>query len=113
MARASFCRCAWHERRGRAEIAPDLRIEPCNPVSPWLAGLYVAPEHRCQGVGRALVRAIEDQARRRHYCRLYLYTDNEISYYEQLGWRVIDRIDWKGFPTALMVAATGGDKDVS
>ena len=88
-------------------------LEPCHPVSPWLAGLYVAPEHRCQGVGRALVRAIEDQARQRRYCRLYLYTDNAISYYEQLGWRVIDRSDWKGFPTALMVAATAGSKDVS
>jgi GNAT superfamily N-acetyltransferase len=80
-------------------------LAPCHPLSPWLAGLYVAPEHRCQGVGRALVRAIEDQAWQRRHCRLYLYTDNAIGYYEQLGWTVIDRIDWKGLPTALMVAA--------
>lgn len=88
-------------------------LEPCHPVSPWLAGLYVAPEHRRQGVGRALVGAIADQARQRRYRRLYLYTDNAVGYYEQLGWRVIDRIDWKGFPTALMVAPTGGGKAVS
>ncbi len=37
-------------------------LEPCHPVSPWLAGLYVAPEHRRRGVGRVLVAAIEDQA---------------------------------------------------
>jgi GNAT superfamily N-acetyltransferase len=36
-------------------------LEPCHPVSPWLAGLYVAPEHRRHGIGTA----IEDQARLR------------------------------------------------
>ena len=77
-------------------------LEPCHPVSPWLAGLYVAPEHRRQGVGSILVRAVEDQARERRYRRLYLYTDNALAYYERLGWSIIDRIDWKGFPTALM-----------
>jgi predicted N-acetyltransferase YhbS len=77
-------------------------LEPCHPVSPWLAGLYVAPEHRRQGVGRALVRGIEDQARRRGNPRLYLYTGGASRYYERLGWSIIDRIDWKGFPTALM-----------
>jgi predicted N-acetyltransferase YhbS len=77
-------------------------LAPCHPVSPWLAGLYVAPEHRCQGVGRMLVRAIEDQARQRGNRRLYLYTGGASKYYERLGWSVIDRIDWKGIPTALM-----------
>jgi predicted N-acetyltransferase YhbS len=49
-------------------------VDPCHPVSPWLAGLYVALEHRSQGVGAVLVRAIEDQARQRGNRRLYLYT---------------------------------------
>jgi GNAT superfamily N-acetyltransferase len=77
-------------------------LEPCHPVSPWLAGLYVAPEHRRQGVGEVLVRAIEDQARQRGNRRLYLYTDSAIHYYERLGWSIVDRIDWKGIPTLLM-----------
>jgi predicted N-acetyltransferase YhbS len=78
-------------------------LEPCHPVSPWLAGLYVALEYRRQGVGRVLVRAIEDQARQRGSRRLYLYTDSAINYYERLGWSTIDQTDWKGSPTALMV----------
>jgi GNAT superfamily N-acetyltransferase len=77
-------------------------LEPCHPVSPWLAGLYVVSEHRGQGVGRVLVRAIEDQARQRGSRRLYLYTDSAIDYYERLGWSTIDRIDWKGSRTTLM-----------
>jgi len=78
-------------------------IEPCHPLSPWLAGLYVTPEHRRFGVGRRLVAAIEDEARARGKHRLYLYTDDAIPYYERLGWRAVERVDWKGFPTALMM----------
>jgi GNAT superfamily N-acetyltransferase len=77
-------------------------LEPCHPVSPWLAGLYVAPEHRRRGVGRVLVATIEDQARQRGNHRLYLYTVSAIKYYERLGWSTIDQIDWKGFATTLM-----------
>jgi GNAT superfamily N-acetyltransferase len=72
-------------------------LDPCHPVSPWLAGLYVAPEHRCHGVGRVLVKAIEDQAPQRGNRRLYLYTARAIRYYERLGWSAVDQVDWKGF----------------
>jgi GNAT superfamily N-acetyltransferase len=83
-------------------------IDPLHHVSPWLAGLYVAPEFRGIGVGRVLVTAIEEQARLRSIPRIYLYTDDsEVPYYRKLGWNVVDRIDWKGFPTNLMVRELG------
>jgi GNAT superfamily N-acetyltransferase len=87
---------------GTCLLVPS-EIDPIHTVTPWLAGLYVAPEHRRHGVGQALVRAIEAQARQRGHARLYLYTDDAISYYERLGWRVTDRVAWKGFDTALML----------
>jgi predicted N-acetyltransferase YhbS len=77
-------------------------LEPCHPVSPWLAGLYVVPEHRRQGIGKALVKSIEHQARQRGNRRLYLYTDSATHYYERLGWSGVDQVDWKGFSTTLM-----------
>lgn len=77
-------------------------IDPLHHVSPWLAGLFVVPEHRRRGVGAALVRAIEGEARARGVSRLYLYTDDAVSYYARLGWAVMDRKLWKGFDTALM-----------
>jgi GNAT superfamily N-acetyltransferase len=77
-------------------------LEPCHPVSPWLAGLYVAPELRRHGIGTVLVKSIEDQARQRGNRRLYLYTDSAIHYYQRLGWSAVDQVDWKGFPTTLM-----------
>jgi GNAT superfamily N-acetyltransferase len=81
----------------------ESEIEPNHDVSPWLAGLFVVPEHRRKGAGAVLVRAIEDQARQRDFSRLYLYTTNAVDFYERLGWVVRDRTHWKGFDTALMV----------
>ncbi len=80
----------------------ESEIEPNHDVSPWLAGLFVVPEHRRKGVGAALVRAIEDQARQRKFSRVYLYTTDAVGFYERLGWEVLDRTNWKGFDTALM-----------
>jgi GNAT superfamily N-acetyltransferase len=81
----------------------ESEIEPNHDVSPWLAGLFVVPEHRRKGAGAALVRAIEDQARQREFSRVYLYTTDAVGFYESLGWEVLDRTNWKGFDTALMV----------
>jgi GNAT superfamily N-acetyltransferase len=81
----------------------ESEIEPNHDVSPWLAGLFVVPEHRRKGAGAALVRAIEYQARQREFSRAYLYTTDAVEFYERLGWEVLDRTNWKGFDTALMV----------
>ena len=81
----------------------EFEIEPNHDVSPWLAGLFVVPEHRRKGAGSALVRAIEDQARQRGFSRLHLYTTEAVDFYARLGWTVLDRTKWKGFDTALMV----------
>jgi predicted N-acetyltransferase YhbS len=81
----------------------ESEIEPNHDVSPWLAGLFVAPEHRRKGAGATLVRAIEDEARQREFSRLYLYTSDAVGFYKSLGWEVLDRTNWKGLDTALMV----------
>ncbi len=80
----------------------ESEIEPNHDVSPWLAGLFVVPEHRRNGAGAVLVRAIEDQARQRGVSRLYLYTTAAAGFYAKIGWAMLDRTDWKGFDTALM-----------
>jgi len=86
---------------GTCLLVPS-ELDPNHAVSPWLAGLFVAPEHRRRGAGAILVRAIEDQARSRGDARLYLYSDDAIGFYERLGWTVLDRTMWKGYDTALM-----------
>lgn len=89
------------EPAGTCLLAPR-EIDPVHEVSPWLAGLFVAPAYRRRGVGAVLVRAIESEARQRGHTRLYLYTDTAEAYYQRLGWRTIDRANWKGFDTVLM-----------
>ena len=84
-------------------ILAESEIEPNHDVSPWLAGLFVVPEYRGKGVGAALVRAIEDQARQRELSRVYLYTTHAVGFYKRLRWKVMDRTNWQGFDTALMV----------
>lgn len=81
----------------------ESEIEPNHDVSPWLAGLFIVPEHRRKGAGAELVRAIEHQARQRGFSRLYLYTTEAVGFYARLGWSVLDRTNWKGLDTALMV----------
>jgi len=86
---------------GTCLLAPQ-ELAPCHPVSPWLAGLFVAPDYRRQGIGRALVHAIEEQARQRGNRHIYLYSDDAVAYYEKLSWRIVEQTVWHGFPMALM-----------
>jgi predicted N-acetyltransferase YhbS len=86
---------------GTCLLAP-MELEPCHPISPWLAGLYIAPDYRRQGIGRALVRATEVQARQRGNKQIYLYSDDAVAYYKKLSWRIVEQTIWHDFPMALM-----------
>jgi predicted N-acetyltransferase YhbS len=84
-------------------LLAESEIQPNHDVSPWLAGLFVAPEHRRMGAGAVLVRAIEAQARQREFSRLYLYTTAAAGFYARLGWSLLERTNWQGFDAAFMV----------
>jgi predicted N-acetyltransferase YhbS len=78
-------------------------LEPAHDVSPWLAGLVVAPDHRGQGIGAALVRAIEAEAAALACPFLYLYTGDAEPFYAAAGWTVEDRFGEDGYPEVLMI----------
>lgn len=80
----------------------EREIDPNHDVSPWLAGLFVTPEHRRKGAGAVLVAAIEDEARQRGVSRIHLYTTAAAGFYTRLGWAILDRTSWKGSETAFM-----------
>jgi predicted N-acetyltransferase YhbS len=44
----------------------ESEIEPNHDVSPWLAGLFVVPEHRRKGAGAACVRRQRSVTQRRN-----------------------------------------------
>ena len=95
-------------RRGRAFLAFDgstpvgyvyLRFEEAEepelrdllPGTPLIQRLRVLPEHRLQGIGRELVAAVEETARRKHRHRIALGVDvhrpRPIGFYEKIGYQ--------------------------
>jgi N-acetylglutamate synthase-like GNAT family acetyltransferase len=76
----------------------DNRLE----LSPWLAGVFVRPEHRRQGIGAALVRRIMDEAATLHVSKLYLYTVDSAAFYANLGWSWLEHTDYRGKEVSIM-----------
>jgi GNAT superfamily N-acetyltransferase len=71
-------------------------------LTPWLAGVYVTPEHRGRGVGTALVSHAMREAAKMGVCRLYLYTESARDFYRKLGWEEIDTDFYEGKPVSIM-----------
>ena len=70
-------------------------LESHGHLKPWLASLYVSPDFRGKGVGRALVEAIELMAGQRGDPALFLYSQIP-DFYRALGWsthEVLERRD--------------------
>jgi len=80
-------------------IFDDLEGDPRNP---WLASVYVPPEQRKKGIASALVRTVEDAARRVGYTRLYLFTSTAPKLYADLGWRPLEQRDYRGDHIQIM-----------
>ena len=76
----------------------DTRLD----LSPWLAGLYVVDTWRGQGIGTALVRAIEQKAHALGIDKLYLYTPSAQSFYSRLAWRAYGTTEYQGAKVTIM-----------
>jgi GNAT superfamily N-acetyltransferase len=63
-------------------------------LSPWLAGVYVQPQSRRQGVGSELVRHAIQQVYHLGFPAFYLYTHAARLFYERLGWEVLEDITY-------------------
>ena len=78
-------------------------------LSPWLAGVFVTPEHRRRGTGAALVDRVVQEARALDIPRLYLYTPGDGTLYVRLGWSILEhtfyRELWGNQPVTIMELA--------
>lgn len=71
-------------------IASDMEERP--NYSPWVAAVWVDPQHRGKGIGAAIVRQAAEQALKRGFETIYLCAlPEKSSFYEQLGWRLLER----------------------
>lgn len=65
-------------------------------LTPWLTGLWVAPERRRAGLGRALVEAVRRHARRLGVHRLHAATASAGSIFAADGWTRFDETSGHG-----------------
>jgi GNAT superfamily N-acetyltransferase len=79
---------------GTATLRTDSKIRP--QFAPWLAQLYVPPERRRQGIGTALIRAIETEAVRHGFDCLYAATARAAPLFDRLGWTKVELFDYQG-----------------
>jgi N-acetylglutamate synthase-like GNAT family acetyltransferase len=74
-------------------------------LSPWLANVLVLPAARGQGVGAALMTAIEDRASAQGHRTLYLFTEDQQALYERRGWQRREERLFEGKAVSLMQLA--------
>jgi GNAT superfamily N-acetyltransferase len=89
------------EPAGTARLTTrDLEERP--DLTPWLAGMFVAPHARGQGHAARLIAAVEQQARAASISTLWLYTNTAERIYARAGWRTVETVRHNGKPFALM-----------
>jgi predicted N-acetyltransferase YhbS len=70
----------------------ETEAEDRPAFTPYLGALFVRPGNRGEGVGAALVRAVEAHARRLGHDAVYLNAADPVAgLYETLGWEVVER----------------------
>lgn len=86
----AFVAVAGDQLLGTASLVEhDMATRP--ELSPWLASVFVSPEHRSRGIGAALVERVVQEARALGTLRLYLYTPGPGTLYSTLGWSIVER----------------------
>ncbi len=71
--------------RGRWEAAPEI-------PSPWIGGLFVVPQHRGQGIGKALVEAATGEAVAAGQPIVHMAIRVDPGSYIRRGWRVVGTV---------------------
>ncbi|HYG52878.1 MAG TPA: GNAT family N-acetyltransferase [Flavobacteriales bacterium] len=70
---------------------------------PWVSVLYTDKLYRGKGYGKLLLDAVEQEARKLGFTRLYLYTSSAESLYSRNGWKTTERLMYRGQENAVMV----------
>lgn len=71
-------------------------------LSPWLASVYVAAEHRRKGIGAALVGRVVEEAVTLRHRTIYLFTLDQEKLYASLGWSPLEETEFEGHRVTIM-----------
>ena len=70
---------------------------PSHPhLSPWAGAAYVQPPLRRQGIGAALLLALEPEARALGCARIYCATSTSVSLLRRCGWQLLESVQHEG-----------------
>lgn len=70
--------------------------------SPWLASVYVDFTKRRGGVGSRLVRHVMDEAKKQNTKKLYLFTPDQVNFYQRLGWQFMFKESYRESEVSVM-----------
>ena len=94
-----------HDERGVLGTA-SLKAKDMDSVpelTPWLSAVYINPEYRGQGVGKALISEIEKLARAAGHPKLYAFNPISQGVFEKMGWKVLETIRVAGRDVGILV----------
>ncbi|CAA6820596.1 MAG: GNAT family N-acetyltransferase [uncultured Thiotrichaceae bacterium] len=83
-----------------AIIESDMETHP--EYTPWMASVFVAPEHRRKGIGSTLVKHVVAETKKTAYKTLYLFTPDQQDLYKSLGWKQLQNENYRGSDVAIM-----------
>jgi GNAT superfamily N-acetyltransferase len=83
-----------------AILAQDMAIHL--DWSPWLASVFVSPEHRRKGIGASLVKHVMKEAENNAVKTLYLYTPDAEQFYERLDWVILEQVNYYDEDVTIM-----------
>jgi len=87
---------------GTASIVDsDMKTHP--ELKPWMADVYVKEDQRKKGYGSRLVKRILKEAVKLDFNKIYLFTPDQRSFYEQLGWKPYQKVIYRKEKVDIMV----------
>jgi len=104
---STWCAVQGGELLGSASLI-DCDLESRADLHPWLASVFVAPEHRSHGAGSQLVKKVMAAAAETSPGQLYLYTIAKEKWYQHLGWQIVERTEHNGHDIVIMSYDTSG-----
>ena len=94
-----------HRRDGQltgSAALVDCDMDTRADLTPWLASVFVAPDYRRQGIGSELVRQVMKAAVQAGFEKLYLFTPDQVGFYQGLGWCIMEHTTYRDCPVTVM-----------
>ena len=86
---------------GSAAIV-EYDMDTHRELSPWLASVYIRYSSRGMGKGSQLVQYVMQRAQLAGLERLYLFTPDQQTFYERLGWNTLMNEYYHGHEVTIM-----------